>query len=261
MDIATIVRGVAPLLKRNSSTILTGLGVAGSVGSAILAVKATPRATFKLDSAFVEKNADHEEGWVDVPLTKREVIKLVWKDYIPALGLEIITIGAIIGAQSINMRRNAALISVISIGEAAAREYQERMAAEAPAKDRKVRDDIARETIEKDPVSTREVIMVGNGDQLFYDKYTGRYFKSTKQLVDKAVNDINFRILNQEYASLNEFYIAIGLAPIDSGEEVGWTPESPVELDYSTQMSDQDEPAIVISFLRKPLGNYWKGFQ
>ena len=260
MDIQHLITNMGPLIKRNSSTILTGLGVAGSVGSLILGIKASPGAQYKLDARYIELNEDRGDDELKrIPVL--EVIQLVWLDYLPAVGLQIMSIACVVSAQSINLRKQAAVISAFSITEAAFREYQDRMTVEAPTQDRKVRDDIAAKVLKDNPVGGREVILLGSGDQLFFDSYSGRYFQATKQVVDKAVNDINFRILNQEYASVNEFYSSIGLAGTDSGEEFGWTADHPLELDFSTHITDDDRPAIVITFLRKPLANYWKGFQ
>lgn len=260
MDISTIAKGGLLFVKRNSSSILTGLGVAGSLGSTVLAIKAMPNALHKLDLAFLEKNEGVNEADV-AGLTPFEVVKTVWKDFIPAAGTEVITIVCVVGAQSINLRKQAAMISGITVLESAFREYQDRITAEAPAKDRKVRDDIARAKVDASPVSTKEVIIVGNGDQLFYDERNDRYFESTKQKVDKAVNELLYTINGSGYASLNDFYSEIGIKRLPDGDELGWTPEHPIEVDFSTQMTDDDRAAIVITFVRKPLHNYYKGFQ
>lgn len=262
MDISTVVKHTGQLIRRNSSVILTGVGIAGSVTSAILAVKATPRAVRKLDLAYIEKN-DVLSHVLPGPtqLTKREIVKVVWKDYLPAVGVQVVTIGCIIGAQTVNQRRQAALISAFSLSETALREYQERMAVEAPAKDRKVRDEIAQAKVEAHPASGADILLAHNGDQLFYEPHTDRYFYSTMNKVDKAVNDLNFRILNQEYASQNEFYEAIGLKAVSQGDEFGWTADHPLELDKTTVLTDDDRAAVVISFVRNPIANYWKGFR
>jgi Family of unknown function (DUF6353) len=259
MDISQMARKIGPLITRNSSSILTGLGAAASVTSLVMGIKATPIAIRKLDRAYAHKNQDPTE--VEQPLTKREVLKVVWRDYAPAIGVQIIAVGCIVSAQSINLRKQAALISAFSITETAFREYQDRMSIEAPTKDRKVRDDIAKGKLDANPISAKEVLLIGNGDQIFYDSYTDRYFMSTMQKVQKTVNDINFRIINQEYAALNEFYSAIGLNAIPSGDELGWTSDQPLELDYSTQFTDDDRASVVITFVRNPILNYWKGFR
>lgn len=262
MDILSQLKNAGPLLKRNSSSILTGLGVAGSVGSLILGVKATPQALEKLEKAYFDKNSyENQVEYARVALTKTEIIKTVWIDYIPAVGLQVLTIACVVGAQSINMRKQAAIISAFSISEAALREYQERMAVEAPTKDRKVRDDMAKAVVESNPVGDREILLIGDGDQLFYESHTDRYFMSTMQKIKKIINDLNFRILQQDYASLNEFYSAIGLKNVEIGDQTGWTPEHPIEVDFSTQLTEDDRAVIVLDYVRKPLPNYWKGFR
>lgn len=263
MDISSIIKSIGPMIKHNSPAILTGLGVAGSIGSMVMAIKVTPTAQDKLDMAYLTKNNAHviTEEEPSVSLTVAEVLKITWMDYIPAVGLQVLAITCVIGAQSINMRRQAALISVATISETAFSEYQEHMAVETPVKDRKVRDDIAKSKVDANPVSTREVLLVGDGDQLFYEEYTDRYFTSTMQKVQKAVNDTNYRILGQNYASLNEFYSTIGLKPVPQGEEVGWTTEHILEVDYSSQITDDDRAAIVLSYDNRPMTNYYKGFQ
>lgn len=258
MNIQHVFNNIGPLIKRNSSTILTGLGVAGSVGALILGVKATPNALSKLEVAYLDKNADEN---TDLPLTKVAVIKIVWRDYASAVALEVVTIACVIGAQSINLRKQAAVISAFSVTEAAFREYQERITAEVPTKDRKVRDDMAKAKMDDNPVSTSEIMLVGNGDQLFYESHTDRYFMSTMQKVQKAVNDLNFRVLGQNYASLNEFYSLVGLKTVSHGDEIGWTSEHALEVDYSTQFTDDDRAAIVLDYHKAPLKDYWKGFQ
>lgn len=264
MDISNITKAAGALLRRNSSSILTGLGVAGSLTSAVLAVKATPRVIRKLDAAYLEKNgvefASQLDGLPVESLTKREVIAVAWRDYVPALGVEILTITSIIGAQSINLRRQATLVSLVGISETALREYQERMAVEAPTKDRKVRDDIARKQLEDHPVNDAQVIIVDGGDQLFYDSYTDRYFKSSMQRVQKAINDINARINNQQFASLNELYDKLGLKHVSQGDDMGWTPEHVLEMDYSTHMTEDDRSAIVLTYYNMPIMGAWKGF-
>lgn len=260
MDLANIAHNVGPLLKRNSSTILTGIGVAGSVGSLLLGVKATPKALGKLDQAYVQKNLDSNNA-ESVPLTKREVVKLVWIDYLPAVGLQVVTIACVIGAQSINMRKQAALISVATVSETAFREYQERMSVEAPAKDRKVRDDIARETVEANPVSSREVLLVNGGEQLFYETQTDRYFMSSMQKVQKAVNELNYQIINDDYASLNDFFSLLGLKTVTQGDNLGWNTDFKLEVEYSAQRTDDDRTAMVLEYYKLPIANFYRGFR
>lgn len=61
---------------RNASTILTCLGDVGVVATAVLAVKATPKAMRLINEAEEEKGKT---------LTRMETVKATWKPYIPAV--------------------------------------------------------------------------------------------------------------------------------------------------------------------------------
>lgn len=253
MDISNVFKNAGQLIKRNSSTILTGLAVAGTVSSVAFGIKAGINTGIYL-RILQQEALDND---TEMPSSK-QIFQEVYKEYIPAVGLGVLTVVCVVGAQSINLRKQAAVITAFSVTESALREYQERMSVEAPSKDRKVRDDMARSAIEANPASQAQIFLSGNGDQLFYEARTDRYFYSTMNKIDKAVNDINFRILNQEYASINEFYLEIGLKAISGGDDLGWTNEQPLELDKSTHITDKDESAIVIDYVRPPRADAWK---
>lgn len=76
-------------LKKASPTILTCIGAAGVVATAVLAVKATPKAD-SLIKADSRRNHDGDP----YAATKLEAVKSCWKCYIPAAatGVAISTI-------------------------------------------------------------------------------------------------------------------------------------------------------------------------
>src|SRR5450756_64940 len=131
MQIPILARRIARSIGMNSPTILSGMAVAGVVGTVVLAVKATPKATVSVSEAEISKNvwteaqADaHTKGIpVDdyVPLTSKEIVQATWKLYLPAAISGTATIACIIGANQIGLRRNAALLgaylSLIHISE------------------------------------------------------------------------------------------------------------------------------------------------
>ena len=104
--IGQITKNLGGVISKNSPHILTGIGCAGVVSTAVLAVKATPKATI-----ILEKEEEYRERKRLQSLTKMEKVKLTWKCYIPAVVMGATTIGCIIGANTVNMRRNAALAS------------------------------------------------------------------------------------------------------------------------------------------------------
>ena len=106
-------------ISQNSPMILIGLSVAGLVTTTVMAVRATPKALELIKEERLTR-ADNDENFIygGTPLPKMDAIKVTWKCYMPAVGMGIVTIACIIGANSINLRRKAALASVYSLTEA-----------------------------------------------------------------------------------------------------------------------------------------------
>lgn len=255
MALADTIKGLGRTISAHSPAILTGIGVAGVVTTAIMAVKATPDA---LARVYVDTEAKGDE------LTPLEVVKSAWICYIPTAIMGGITITCIVSSTSISARRQATLLGLYTITEAGYREYEEKVKAHMGAtKEQKVRDDIAKDTIDRTPVSSREVILIGNGNVLCFDTLTSRYFTSDMQTIQKAVNDLNRQILTSSgHGSQNEFYTMIGLPRVALGDEIGWDTDNPLEIDFTTQISDEEErPCLVLNYRVYPVGSYADTFR
>ena len=106
-----------------------------------------------------------------------DIVKLTWKVFIPPILMGATSIACIIGANSINTSRNAALAALYSLSETAFREYKNKVIEEIGRnKELKIRDDITKDQINNNPMRDRTVIITGNGDVLCYDKLSDRYF-------------------------------------------------------------------------------------
>lgn len=250
MNIEQIAKGVKRLVVDNSPLILTYVAVAGVASTSILAVKATPKALQDLINA--QQHADHD-------LTPKETVEVAWKHYIPAVTSGAITIAAIIGSHSISSRRNAALITVYSLTETALKEYQAKVKEQiGENKEQKVRDAVAKDHIMNAPMVNSEVLVTGTGEQLCHDSFTGRYFKSDIEAIRRAQNDINARIINEMYASQNDFYRLIGLPGTTYGEEVGWTTDNMMDLEFSSHLADDGRPCLNIEYHATPVRGFYK---
>lgn len=234
----------------NSPTILTGVAVAGTITTAYLAVRATPAAV---------RDIQHAESEREEPLTKPEVVKLCWKYYVPATATGLVTITCIVGANTISSRRQAALIGMYTFTEKAFRDYQEK-AEEHMGENRtqKVRDDIAKDIVDANPVSNNHVFPTGFGQDLFLDELSGRYFLSTREAINRAENEIVKECINNQYASQNDFYNKLGIPSNGYGEEFGWSADHPLEISFSTQFSDDGRPCGVLHYLIKPNQGFYK---
>lgn len=248
--ITSIARGARKLVVDNSPAILTGLAVAGVVSTAILAAKGTPRALQELSEA--------ESEFRD-PLTVIQKVTLVGHCFVPAAITGTFTIACMIMAQSINAKRYAAMMGALNISEIAQKEYRQKVAETlGEAKEQKVSDSVAQDRVTNAPVDDRNVIITGKGNVLCYDTYSDRYFESEMQTLRKAENDINFELLHEMYASLNDFYSAVGLPRLPSGEEVGWTADRKFELRISTSLAKDDRPCLTLSFGVSPVRGFNK---
>ena len=249
-SISNFVKTVGDKLSEHSPEILTGIGITGLLSTTILAVKATPKALQLIDEKKEEMNTDE--------LTNTEVVKTCWKCYIPAAVTASVSVACLIGANSVNSKRNAVLATAYKLSESAFSEYKEKVIETiGEKKEEEVRDKIAKGRIEKNPVKNNEVIITGKGDVLCYDIVSGRYFKSDVDKIRKAENTLNKKLMNDMYCSLNEFYDLIGLPFTQMGFELGWNVnDSLVEIEFSTQLSEDDTPCVVIQYSVLPKCDY-----
>lgn len=112
---------------KHSPEILTGIGIAGMVTTTVMAVRATPKALRLIDSAELKKANETNIPYEGHNLSKTEIIKVTWKCYIPVAITGSLSIACLIGASSVNARRNAALATAYSIAETSLKEYQNKV--------------------------------------------------------------------------------------------------------------------------------------
>lgn len=249
----SILTDVKRFVSARSPEILTGIGIAGMVTTTVLAVKATPKAMSLIED---KKNED----WVD-ELSPLDVVKIAWKPYIPAIITCVVSTACIIGASSVNAKRNAALATAYKLSETALTEYREKVIETiGEKKEQIVRDKVAEERIKKNPVSKNEVIVTGNGKTLCFDPISGRYFMSSIDVIKRAENELNKQMLHDisGYVSLNDFYDELGLDHTSVGDDLGWNTDQLIDICFSSQLNDNGEPSVVLDFLVAPKYGYDK---
>jgi Family of unknown function (DUF6353) len=246
------------LLENHSTTILTGIGVGGTVATAVL----TGRASFKAARIIEQEKLlfqDEVEAarLIDAELSRTTKVKLVWKQYLPPVASGVVTVTAIVVANKISSKKIAALAVAGGISERALQEYKEKVVERLGAKqNEKLRDEIAQDRVSNAPINSKEVILAGTGEVLCYDMLSGRYFQSTVEEIKRAENKVNFEIVQFMRASLSEFYDEIGLPPTPFTDSVGWNANNPIELALSTVMSPDGRPCIAVDFTRHPTHDY-----
>ncbi len=247
---------------KHSPEILTGMGIAGMLTTTVLAVKATPKALRLIKNEEKSREEIDSYSQQSLPMTKMDIVKTTWKCYIPAAITGTVSIACLVGASSVNSKRNAALATAYTLSETALREYKDKVVETiGERKEQVVRDAIAKDKIEKDPVTNNEIIITGKGETLCYDVISGRYFKSDIDKLNKSVNELNRRMMDEMYISVNDFYCEVGLSQVAVGEELGWNIDRGfLELDYSSQLADDGTPCLVIGYSLAPKYDFRKIF-
>ena len=245
-----LIKTIRSGLAKHSPAILTALGITGMIGTTVLAVKATPKALDLIENKKEELDKDK--------LTVVETMKATWKCYVPAAITCATSAACLIGASSVHTKRNAALATAYKLSESALIEYRDKVVETiGEKKEQSVRDAIAKDHVEKNPVTNNEVIITDKGYTLCYDELSGRYFYSDIEKIKKAANELNRQMLNDMYVSLNELYYELGLEGTKLGEQMGWNVDRGlIDLKFSATVSADDRPCIVLDYRVPPMYDY-----
>lgn len=253
-SVATLFKNVRTTLSKHSPELLTGIGIAGMITTTALAVRATPKALTLIENKKQELELDPSDK-----LTPVETVKATWKCYIPAAITGVTSVACLIGASSVNARRNAALATAYNLSATALAEYKDKVVETiGEKKEQIIRDKVAEERIKKEPVNNSAIIVSGNGNTRCFDTITKRRFTSDIEQIKKIVNELNRRMLSgEDYISLNEFYYELGLDGCNVGEDLGWNvTRGLIELDFSAQLDTDGVPCIVIDYMVAPKRGY-----
>lgn len=240
--IAAAMKNMRDAVKKHSPEILMGIGIAGMITTTVMAVRATPKALILIEEKKNELEVDE--------LKPVETLKAAWACYIPAAVVGTVSVSCLIGAGSVNMRRRAALATAYALSESALKEYQEKVVESiGEKKEQSVRDAVAKDKVEQNPVGNREVIILERGNTLCFDTISGRYFKSDIEKIKKAINELNFRLRSEDYITLNDFYYEIGLNGTALGNDLGWNVNDGwIDVSFSSQLADDGTPCLVLGY-------------
>lgn len=196
------------------------MGGVGVVATSIMAVKATPKALLVLEKAKEEKGEE---------LTNLEKVQLAAPAYIPAVLVGTATIACIFGANMLNKRQQASLMSAYAMVSNSYQEYREKV-RELYGKES---DDNVKNEIAKDKYKEVD-IPEGEGFELFFDEFSGRFFRSTMAKVLQAQYQINRDLSLQDWATINNFYDYLKIPHVDGGDIIGWSTPMNGEMYWQT---------------------------
>ena len=245
-----LVSKASMFLRKNGSTILTYAGGIGAVATSIMAVKATPKAIQLMNKAKEEKGE---------PLTKFEIVKVATPVYISSVVVGASTLVCIFGANVLNKRTQASLVSAYALANESFKEYRNKI---DELYGEEVNNEITKE-IAKDRYSETD-ISVHDDEQLFYDAFSDQYFTSTMFKVQQAEYYINRDLTMRDYAYLNEFYEYLDIDEIEGGWKLGWSTGSCLaaywqpwlDFGHSKVTMDDGRECTIIRMFQEPFADF-----
>ena len=238
-------------VKRNSATILTCVGAAGVIATTVTAVKATPKALHLLEQAKKEKGEK---------LTKVETVKIAGPAYIPTVILGAGTLACIFGANVLNKRGQASVMSAYALVDGAYKDYRKKVdELYGEEAGQQVRAGIA-----KDDYQEIEPVELVDNKRLYYDFYSNRYFEATPYVVKRAEYEINRTLMLDEGVYLNEWYELLDLEPLEHGWDFGWAScgnsdmywQTWIDFHHEITTMDDGLECIIVSFNQEPYPNF-----
>lgn len=225
-------------VKQRSSLLLSlGAGM-GVISTAYLAAQAGFRTAHMLESR-------------DPTMELKEKARVVWKLYIPTGISATATIVCLAGVKRVDARRTLAAQTALAVSQRAYESYRAQVIEElGEKKDQKFLAEVASKRIEEKPPTT---IVAGSGNVLCCELFTGRYFNSSMEAINKAINEVNAKLLKHDYATLDDLYWLLDLQKTSSSSMTGWESSRLLELEFSTILYEE-KPCLAFDY------NYVKAF-
>lgn len=231
-------------LKRSFPTILCCIAAAGVVVTAVTAVRATPKAMRLLAEAEKKKGGD---------LTKTEAVLVAVPVYIPAAAIGFGTVCCIFGANVLNRRHQASLMSACTLLRNYHKEYSGKL-TELYGKeaDDAIRNAMAREHCDFHLIDCD----VPDGKVIFYDEISGESVTRYEREVIDAEYHLNRNFALRGHAFLNELYEFLGMPATEYGKTAGWSISSGIAwVDFEHRLIDGDTaglPCYAIDMIFQP---------
>lgn len=256
-----------PIVKKvseHSPVIFACFAVCGTVGTAVLAVKATPKALMLIEEAKQQQSAEC--------LTKKQTVKTVWKCYIPAVSCGLVTIGCIIAGYSIGAKRNAHLLTAYGVSETARQLYsayaRENLGKEEEAAIRqKTAVDLASKTGSANgkliPVDMDKIDLCPMDEILPCQEYiSGQEFYASQNQINNAIDTFNESVMKiAGKGCANDLYSCFHnpkLKEIPGFNDLGWDYERNglVQAFVTPHLDESGKLYLILDYVNPPVYGY-----
>ena len=218
------VQKIKSFFVKNSPLISMGGAGVGYIGAAFLAVRATKKALRKVDE--VRENLP-----VNVQLTKKDIVKLTWKYYIPTVSLGAGSTVLLCYAGASYEKRNRAALAACAISEQALKEFKEAIEEKLSSEQvQEVYDTVAEKKIERAVASHPEIANDSNPDGLYWclEPIGNHPFRSTETMIMDNISRINMKATSDPFDGeilFEDYCDAIGVERPNLGGCMGWSKE------------------------------------
>lgn len=246
-------------VQKHSPEILAGVGVVGTVASAVMACKAT----LKLDDILAESKETRdkikevaenpryeteyspEDAKKDLTINYTQTAVKIAKLYAPAVVLGSASLGCLLASNDILRKRNAALSAAYMTVDKSFKEYRSRVAERFGEEvEKEIRYNIKAMEVEttvanEDGSETTITEQVKAMDPNLYSDYARFFDEASPNWQRDPEYNLMFLKAQQQYANdllkakgrlfLNEVYDMLGIDRTKAGQVVGWVynPENP----------------------------------
>lgn len=241
-------KNVGKFYKDNEEKILTTVAMVTSVAAVGTAIKVTPKAIEGLKEIKKLKSKK----------SKKEVIvaeaKALTPLYLPVIALETTSLLCTRGLYKVTARKYAAAMSALMFTKTNFADYKAKVKElVGPTTEQKIKDAVAEKKIAENPPAQSQLLTMDEEGELFYDDYSGRYFRGTWATITKAQSEVNSRIFSDDFCALNELYYSLGIPTIKDGDDIGFLSRDYINWDFQfdtsqAKIAPNGKPAIVLAY-------------
>lgn len=243
------------IIEKNAPLILQVTGIAGMLGGTVMATRESLKADEVLKKYREEHSDDNDTKVIKVA---KEVITVA-PCYAKTFAIEALSITALIFSYKLNIKRIMALTAALSLSEDRFKEFKAKT-DEIFGKDggsEHVNRDIMGDHISAMDLLPDEyisqIIETVGGNVLTVDAVTGRIFYTSRNYIERCLNELNAKLRDEMYLTINDWYDILGLSHCAAGDDLGFIVDDygrrGVIFDYDTELSRGGElPLMVVRY-------------
>lgn len=234
---------------KNTIRLLTICSIAGTIGTAILSIKATQKAVRILNTY---------EDEMDKEPSLKDKIELLLPIYVPTILTVGSTIFCILSVNHISKKSQGSILAAYSLLETQFKEYKKSVKTIYGENS----DDEIINNVLNDKIIDSNLRCTDKNEVIFIEDLIQEPFISTIEQVQRAEYELNRLFILRGYASVNDFLTFIGVDEKGLGDMFGWSFDIGVDygyewIDFTHEKIDYNgREAYLIHYTFEPIFNF-----